>query len=205
MSSQTQIQVLSIGSSAEGRQTLSDHLSQMSGVNNAGDAGSASETLDKLQNNHIDVVLLDLGANGIDSIALIKQIRISHPTVRILVFTGSDTPEDIFNSMDAGADAYVLRRNLKSALEPAICSTRLGAVWLDPDIARQVLQVMETAPIMSSSRILPTGFMPMPLRPDEQSILNEVAGSSCTDGVCMVDPNFIRKLKRFSTAEHAKD
>ena len=71
--------------------------------------------------------------------------------------------------------------------------------WLDPGIARQVLQIMETA-ASTPSRVLPTGFMPMPLMPDEESILSEVAASACTDGVCMVDPSFVRKLKRFARA-----
>lgn len=163
------------------------------------DVHSTDDTLHKIQSDDsIDIVVVDLALDG-DAVGLIKQIRQLNPAVRVLIYTASDSPQDIFAAMDAGADSYVLKENLPSVLEIAIRSARLGTVWLDPGIARQVLQIMETA-ATTPSRVLPTGFMPMPLMPDEKSILSEVAASTCTDGVCMVDPSFVRKLKRFARA-----
>ena len=167
--------------------------------NAVADMHSTDETLLKIRaDDSIDIMVVDLALDG-DAVGLIKQVRHLNPAVRVLIYTASDSPQDIFAAMDAGADAYVLKENLRTVLETAIRSARLGTVWLDPGIARQVLQIMETA-ASTPSRVLPTGFMPMPLMPDEQSILSEVAASACTDGVCMVDPSFVRKLKRFARA-----
>jgi DNA-binding NarL/FixJ family response regulator len=156
-----------------------------------------ADALQALQENKVDVALLDLGFSDTDAIELTKQIRASHPAVRVLIITASDSGNDIFSAMNAGADGYVLKSNLKKGLETAIRSVRLGAVWLDPAIAKQVLEVMETM-ARTPSRVLPTGIMKIPLLPEEKSLLIEVASGSCRDGVCMVDPDFVRKLRRFS-------
>jgi DNA-binding NarL/FixJ family response regulator len=197
MTTATSIQVLSVDSNEEGRLALRKYLAEIEGLVIAAEAGSAQEALQHLRDKTIDVVLIDLGARHVNGIELIRQIRQAHPSVRVLIFTASDTPEDIFSAMDGGADGYVLKGNLAKSLEIAIRSVKLGTVWLDPGIARQVLEVMVTS-TTGSERMLQTGFMRMPLMPNERAILDEVAGSNCVDGVCMVDPSFVKKLRRFA-------
>ncbi len=198
MSGQSLIRVLSVDCNDESRLALQAFLTKIPELVLAAHADSASEALSRLKDTNVDVALVDLAVPELDGIALTKQIRQSHPNVRVLVFTASDRPDDIFAAMDAGADGYLLKGNLSKALEIAIRSVRLGAVWLDPGIAKQVLQAIETAP--STSRVLQTGLMRLPLLPNEESLLSEVAASSCTDGVCLVDPSFLKKLRRFSPA-----
>lgn len=199
MSSHSPLRILSVESSDESRSILHGVLTKIPDFVLVADMHSTDETLLKIRaDDSIDIMVVDLALDG-DAVGLIKQVRHLNPAVRVLIYTASDSPQDIFAAMDAGADAYVLKENLRTVLETAIRSARLGTVWLDPGIARQVLQIMETA-ASTPSRVLPTGFMPMPLMPDEESILSEVAASACTDGVCMVDPSFVRKLKRFARA-----
>jgi len=195
MSSQNSIRVLTI-EPAGSEPSLKAFLSNVPGFDLGAEASRASEALQRLQSISADVVVLDLADK--EGIALIRSIRQTQPNVRVVIVTASDSPEDIFAAMDAGADGYVLKGNVTSVLEVAVRSARLGAVWLDPGIAKQVLHVIETATPKDDSRILPTGVLRLPLLPNEKSLLTDVAESSCTDGVCMVDPSFIKKLKRFS-------
>lgn len=197
MTSQPSIQVLVFASNDEDRSPLRDFLLEKPGLTLAAEATSSEEALQCLNSKHVDVALLELEAQNADGIELTCQIRKSHPTVRVLISTDGKTPEGIFALMNAGADGYVLKGN-DVGLEKAISTVRLGAVWLDPGIAAQVLEAMVSAP--PSTRVLQTGMMTLPLMPDESQLLNEVATSSCTDGVCMVDPSFIRKLRRFAPA-----
>ncbi len=199
MSNPCSIQILFVERNEEVKLTLRNLLSKITGLDLAAEASNASEALVKLQGKNIDVVLLDLGLADTAGIELTKQIRKLNPNVRVLIFTASDKPEDIFAALDAGADGYVLKSNLSNVLETAIRSVRLGAVWLDPGIASQVLDAIQSAPTHTDTRILPTGIITLPLRAEEKSILTEVAASNCSDGVCLVDPSFIRKLRRFST------
>ncbi len=200
MATATPIQVLSVLSNDEVSLALQKYLSEIQGITLADKAATESEALQNLKDKTIDVVLLDLAAPDVNGIELTRQIRESYPNVRILVSTASNSPEDIFAAMDAGADGYVLKGN-HQGLEMAIRSIRLGTVWLDPGIAAQVLDAMVAATSTDSTRVLQTGMLCLPLMPDDKNLLSAVADSSCTDGVCMVNPAFVRKLRRFAPSE----
>lgn len=189
------LRILSIDSNNASASALQTSLGAISGVTLAAQAASATQAMQALASNSIDVALVDLGSP--DSIELTKRIRSAYPSVRLVIITASDSPDDIFAAMDAGADGYVLKGNVDRVLEFAIRSVKLNTVWLDPAIAQQVLQAIENS-AEKQGRILPTGLVTLPLLPDEKSLLHEVAASSCKDGVCMVDPSFVRKLKRFA-------
>jgi DNA-binding NarL/FixJ family response regulator len=122
------------------------------------EATSETDARRKLQEKHVDVVLLDLSLQNLNAIELTRQIRQSHPTARVLICTGFRRVTDIFTALDAGKDGYVLKENHKG-LEVAINSVRLGTVWLDPGIAAQVLAVMASATTLgrTGTRTLPTG------------------------------------------------
>lgn len=199
MAGSTSIQVLSVVGNDESSRCLRELLRGLRGVSLADEASSEAEVLQKLGDKHVDVVLLDLSLPDVDTIRLTQQIRQSHPAVRVLISTAFRRASDIFSALDAGADGYVLKGNNKG-LESAIGSVRLGAVWLDPGIAKQVLDAMAapTALDKQAKRTLPTGVMPIPLWPHEKDLLNKVAASNCADGVCMVDPSFVKKLRRFA-------
>jgi DNA-binding NarL/FixJ family response regulator len=175
-------------------------LSALQGIAITSEASSQEETLRILADQKVDVVLLNLPAQNVDGIELTRQIRKLHPSVRVLISTANNKPEDIFAAMDAGADGYVLEGN-ETGLEMAIRSVRLGTVWFDPGIAAQVLDTIVSASSNSSTRILQTGLLVLPLMPEDKSLLSNVAASSCKDGICMVDPSFVKKLRRYSPSE----
>jgi DNA-binding NarL/FixJ family response regulator len=199
MASSTPIQVLSVVGNDQSSVALREFLRRLRGVSLADEASNEAEVLQKLSERHVDVVLLDLSLQDVDAIRLTQQIRQSHSTVRVLISTAFRRASDIFSALDAGADGYVLKGNDKG-LAAAISSVRLGAVWLDPGIAKQVLDAIATPTALDkqAKRTLPTGVMPIPLWPHEKDLLNRVAASNCVDGVCMVDPSFVKKLRRLA-------
>jgi len=181
--------------------TLKGILSAIPGISLVGAVTQEPEVMELLRDNQIDVALVDLGSHEVDGIQVTRQIRQLHPSVRVVVATASTAPKHIFAAMDAGADGYVLHGN-RSGLEVAIRSIKLGAVWLDPGIATQVLDVMtSTTTPLPTTRVLPTGLLRIPLLPEEKDLLTEVAQSNCVDGVCMVDPSFVARLKQFAPSE----
>ncbi len=193
------IEILHIEGDHDGAQVLRDFLDKFADMRLAAQATTASDALERTQKQHIDVAVVTMSHGDFDGIEIIKQMRQTHSNVRIVIVTASDSADDIFAALDAGADAYVLKGKLSNALEMAIRSAKLGTVWLDPGIAKRILDSIEpTATGKKLTRVLPTGLMTIPLLPEEESVLQDVAGSSCTDGVCMVDLDFIRKLRRLS-------
>jgi DNA-binding NarL/FixJ family response regulator len=191
------IRVLSIKSSADTEEVVGPFLSQIHGLTLVAEVKDEPETVQCLSQSQIDISVIEYGVAESTRIELTRKIKEAYPKVRVLIVTASAAPEDIFAVIEAGADGYLLKKNLAKALEIAIRSIKLGAVWLDPGIAEAMLEVV-LIPIPTTSRVLPTGVMPLPLLPAENNLLKELASSSCTDGVCLVDPSFLRKLKRFA-------
>jgi DNA-binding NarL/FixJ family response regulator len=165
-------------------------LKKIPDFNLLGEAADGPTALQKIMELNPKVALVDIGLPGIDGIALTKTLKSKMPELKVLILTASESEDDIFAALDAGADGYVLKGEYSNNLEIAIRSVRVGAVWLDPGIARQVLK--------STQRHAGAHQSSQSLSAEEHTTLTEVAESSCSDGVCLVDPNFLRKLKRFS-------
>lgn len=88
---------------------------------------------------HPDVVLMDIGLPQIDGIKALSLIKEQAPGIKVLMFTSSSSEDDIFNSLSAGADGYIMKGADKNLLIAAIQAAAEGAAWLDPAIARLVL------------------------------------------------------------------
>ena len=71
-------------------------------------ARDGKEALDRVVNDHPDVVVLDLGMPGLDGLAVIQAIR-GWSTVPILVVSGRADSTDKVEALDLGADDYVTK------------------------------------------------------------------------------------------------
>jgi DNA-binding response OmpR family regulator len=56
-----------------------------------------------------DLVLLDLGLPDVDGVDLCRQIRTSHPAVRIVMLTARADEIEVVVGLDAGADDYLTK------------------------------------------------------------------------------------------------
>ncbi|CAN5379889.1 response regulator transcription factor [soil metagenome] len=183
------------------RLCLRSFLKQIPDFSLVGEASDGESALETIKAANPTVALVDIGLPGVSGIELTKNLKNMVPGLRVLMLTASDNQSDIFDSLDAGADGYVLKGDFSVNLEMAIRTVKVGAVWLDPGIARQVLE-------MTQRKLTPTIERALdPIAPhlsqQEKDVLNEVAASNCKDGVCLVDQSFLRKLKRFSqTGNH---
>ena len=99
-----------------------------------------------------DVVLMDIGLPEIDGIQATEMIKKQMPDIKILMFTSREDESDIFDSLSAGADGYIMKGADKNQLIAAIKAVADGAAWLDPSIARLVLSsAKKQNPIQSVS------------------------------------------------------
>ena len=86
-----------------------------------------------------DVILMDIGLPEIDGIEATRRIKEQHPNTKILMFTSREDEDDVFAALSAGADGYVTKGTNMLQLASAINAVNMGASWLDPAIARIVL------------------------------------------------------------------
>ncbi len=169
-------------------------LSQIGDFNLIGEATSGLNGVKQVLDLQPDVVLLDIGLPDVDGINVAREVKEALPETRVLMLTASEDAKDIFQSLDAGADGYVLKGNYSLSLEMAIRSVQIGSVWLDPAIAKMVLrrtkQSIELAPLKSDS-----------FATEAIDRLDHVAASNCKDGVCLIEPEFMHKLRQLHRSQ----
>lgn len=92
-------------------------------------ASSAEEALAALKRERFDAVISDLQMPGMDGMELLAEVRRRHPYVAFLVTTGVDDVDVGVRAMRSGADDYLVKPLLESAvvasLERALHKRRL--------------------------------------------------------------------------------
>lgn len=117
-------------------QTLEDYP-QLTVVGQAADGYSAVEVAKKLQP---DLVVMDIGLPRQDGIAATKEIKAALPQVRVVMLTSHTTETEVIAALSSGADAYCIKGSDVERLITAISAAQDGATYLDPQIARRVLE-----------------------------------------------------------------
>ncbi len=105
-------------------------------------ANHGQDLLDKLDKNHnIDLILMDIEMpkmNGIEATELVKS---KYPQIKIIMLTVFDNDENIFKSIKAGADGYLLKEVNPEELHNAILETLKGGAIMTPSIALKTLKL----------------------------------------------------------------
>ena len=114
-------------------------LSQHAGFQVVGEAGTVREAVEQTQAQRPDVVLMDVrlpDGRGYDAC---REIRRLLPETRVLFLTSFADEEIVLESLDAGADGYLLKEIDEGALVRGIREVAEGRSILDPGVTRQVL------------------------------------------------------------------
>jgi len=98
--------------------------------------------LEKIEKDHnVDLILMDIEMpkmNGIEATNTIKQ---KYPQIKIIMLTVFDNDENIFKSIKAGADGYLLKEVNPKDLQQGIIDTLNGGATMTPSIALKTLKL----------------------------------------------------------------
>jgi len=122
------------------RDGLRASINFQSDLTAVGEARSGEEALELLPTHLADVVVLDIGLPGMDGIEAARQIKALYPSVRIVMLTAHQLREEVFAALASGADAYCLKSGDPELLMLAIRAAAAGSAYLDPQIAKSVLE-----------------------------------------------------------------
>jgi DNA-binding NarL/FixJ family response regulator len=123
-------------------------LQQRQEIEVVGEAANASEGLHLLEKVHPDIAIVDIGLPDQDGIELTRKIKASQeagegPNTKILILTLRDNKEAVLAAFAAGADSYCMKDISFDNLLEALRVTHGGNAWIDPAIARIVLQQVQ--------------------------------------------------------------
>ncbi len=92
-----------------------------------------------------DLVVMDIGLPRLDGIAATKQIKEQLPEVRVVMLTSHTIQTEVIAALSSGADAYCIKGASIDRLLAAIAAAVDGATYLDPQIARLVVDNLKPA------------------------------------------------------------
>jgi DNA-binding NarL/FixJ family response regulator len=123
-------------------------LQQRQEIEVVGEAANANEGLHLLEKLHPDIAIVDIGLPDKDGIELTKLIKASQeagegPNTKVLILTLRDNKEAVLAAFAAGADSYCMKDISFDNLLEALRVTHSGNAWIDPAIARIVLQQVQ--------------------------------------------------------------
>jgi DNA-binding NarL/FixJ family response regulator len=86
-----------------------------------------------------DLVVMDIGLPRLDGIAATQQIKAALPNTHVVMLTSHQTETEIIAALSSGADAYCIKGASIERLMSAIAAAIDGATYLDPQVARRVI------------------------------------------------------------------
>lgn len=112
-----------------------------------GEAANGNDGLQILKRLQPDVAIVDIGLPDKDGIELTREAKSIVPSLltKILILTLRDSKEAVLAAFAAGADSYCMKDKYDNLLE-AVRHTHNGNAWIDPAIARIVLQQAQENP-----------------------------------------------------------
>ena len=110
-----------------------------------GEAASAREALEQVENNHPDVVVMDIRLPGTSGIEACEEITSRFPETRVLMLTSYAEDEMLFSAIRAGASGYILKQIGGEGLVRALEAVARGEALLDPAVTQRVFQEVRRA------------------------------------------------------------
>ncbi|MBD2509508.1 response regulator transcription factor [Nostoc muscorum FACHB-395] len=152
-------------------------LQKVDGFEVIGDAADASSGLKLLNSTQPDIAIVDIGLPGMDGIELTQQFKNSIDTqqnsqTKILIMTMQDNEDTVLAAFAAGADSYCMKDASIDKLVDALQNTYNGNSWIDPVIARIVLQQNQRILIADELNTRPTEVAIHGLSPEFSQIVD---------------------------------
>ncbi|MEL1239745.1 response regulator transcription factor [Flavobacterium flavipallidum] len=105
-------------------------------------AVNGQDLLQKLDKNHnVDLILMDIEMPKMNGIEATDMVKNRFPNIKIIMLTVFDNDENIFKSIKAGADGYLLKEVNPKDLQQGILETLNGGATMTPSIAMKTLKL----------------------------------------------------------------
>ena len=136
----SKIQVLLVEDHTIVRKGLRSLLLAEAGIEVTGEAKDGREAIEKVQQLHPDVVLMDIAMPTLNGLEATRQIKKRFPEVRVVALTMHADDGYLFQILRAGASGYVVKQAAPTELVSAIQAAYRGDSFLSPSISRKIVE-----------------------------------------------------------------
>jgi DNA-binding NarL/FixJ family response regulator len=138
------------------REAVASLLDAEDDIHVVGQSGTAREGIAGVVATRADVVVTDLKMPGMSGLSAISEIAATAPATGIVVFTMYDNPAYVWETMNAGARAYLLKSAPKEDLLRAVRAVAGGAGFLQAEVTMPLLRRLANDARAESQRSLLT-------------------------------------------------
>jgi len=193
------------------RQGIKKILERESGIEIIGEAGDGLALLRLLNNLTPNLVILDISMPNLRGLEVIREIKATHSTIKVLMLTMHKEIEYFHNAISAGADGYLLKEDADTELFAAVQKIRHGKIYISPVLSDELTD--EWVQIRSGNRKRISE--PKSLTVRERQVLKLIAESKSSKeiaGLLFISPrtverhraNLMEKLNLKKTADLVK-
>ena len=104
------------------------------------EAGNGEDAVDRAMESHPDVILMDITMPGVDGMEATRRLRVLCPKCLVLALTVHDDKQYLMQMLAAGASGYITKQAAAEELVEAIHTIASGNVYLQPALARWLLE-----------------------------------------------------------------
>ena len=90
---------------------------------------------------HPNVVLMDLNIPRINGIEATRQVRKAFPDTQVLILTASENDQDVFEALEAGAIGYLVKNAGVKEMASAIRAAHSGKRSLSPEALEGLIRI----------------------------------------------------------------
>ncbi len=105
-----------------------------------GEAADGREAVEQARELKPDVVLMDIRMPGMDGIEATRRVTALDPPARVLVLTTFDLDEYVYESLRAGASAFLLKDAPEQQLVAAVRVVADGGSLFSPSVTRRLIE-----------------------------------------------------------------
>jgi DNA-binding NarL/FixJ family response regulator len=92
-----------------------------------------------------DVIVMDIRMPELDGLAATRQLRTTHPDVRVLIVTTFDLDEYVYDALLAGAAGFLLKDARPTELIAAVRAVASGDALIAPRVTRRLIEAFVAA------------------------------------------------------------
>jgi len=105
-----------------------------------GEAEDATGAMLVLASSRPDVLIVDISLNGPDGLDLLKNIRITHPILPVLILSMHDESIYAERALRAGANGYIMKQEATEKVLVAVRRILNGGIYVSDRIANKMLK-----------------------------------------------------------------
>ncbi|MCK6568808.1 MAG: response regulator transcription factor [Anaerolineales bacterium] len=145
------IRILIVDDHAVVRKGLAMVLRLEPGFEVVGEAENGRLGLEAAKKLQPDIALVDLIMPEMDGQEMALALRKSNPGIKIMMLTGTEVDDRVYDLLAAGIEGYALKNIEPSELMRGIHAVIHGETFLHPDVMKKVLERMKPQPTPAAS------------------------------------------------------